>query len=138
MDFVFGPVQKVNSFALNQAKKYEAEDIISASFLMPENVLVNGTWCFTVPEFLERDIIEIIGEKGTITYSCFDFVPVELRTAEGKQTFEFTKPKHVQQNMIQLVVNDLLGKGKSPSNGISGARTNWVMDEVVKEFYTFE
>jgi predicted dehydrogenase len=135
IDFVLGPVQKVKSFALNQAQKYQAEDIVSASFLMPGNVLVNGTWCFTIPEFLQRDIIEIIGEKGTITYSCFDFVPVVLATSAGKQTFEFAKPKHVQQNMIQLVVDDLLGKGKSPSNGISGARTNWVMDEVVKEYY---
>jgi len=138
IDFVFGPVQKVKSVALNQAKKYLAEDIISASFLLPDNVLVNGTWCFTVPDFLQRDSIEIIGEKGIITYSCFDFVPVVLTTEEGKQTFEFAKPKHVQQNMIQLVVNDLLGTGKSPSNGVSGSRTNWLMDEVVKEFYTFE
>ncbi len=138
MDFVFGPVQKVNSMAKNQANKYKAEDIISASFLMPENVLVNGTWCFTVPEFLERDTIEIIGEKGTITYSCFDFVPVVLRTSEGIQTFEYAKPKHVQQNMIQLVVDDLLGRGKSPSTGFTGARTNWVMGEVVKEYYKKE
>jgi predicted dehydrogenase len=138
IDFVFGPMQKVKSLALNQAKKYDAEDIISAIFLMPENILVNGSWCFTVPDFLERDTIEIIGERGKITYSCFDFVPVVLTTATGIQSFEFTKPKHVQQDMIQLVVNDLLGKGKSPSNGVSGARTNWVMNEVVKEYYKLE
>lgn len=138
IDFVFGPVQQVKSIALNQAQNYEAEDVISAGFLMPENILVNGTWCFTVPDFLECDTIEIIGEKGKITYSCFDFVPVELTTENGKQSFEFAKPKHVQQNMIQLVVNDLQGKGKSPSDGVSGARTNWVMNEVVKEYYKIE
>lgn len=138
IDFVFGPVQKVKSIALNQAQNYEAEDVISASFLMPENVLVNGSWCFTVPDFLERDTIEIIGEKGKITFSCFDFVPVVLSTANGSQTYEFAKPKHVQQNMIQLVVNHLLGKAIAPSNGVSGARTNWVMNEVVKEYYKLE
>jgi predicted dehydrogenase len=138
MDFLFGPVQEVKSFALNQANNYAAEDILSSGFLMPNDLLINGTWCFNVPPFLERDSIEIIGEKGTITYSCFDFVPVELITAEGKQTFEYTKPKHVQQNMIKWVVDDLLGKGKSPSTGISGARTNWVMDEVVKEYYSIK
>ena len=45
-------------------------------------------------------------------------------------------PRHVQQNLIQLVVDDLRGKGKSPSDGYSAARTSWVMDEVVKSYYS--
>jgi len=138
LDFLFGPVTEVVSIALNQAGNYDAEDMVSASFLMPGNIVVNGNWNFTVPKFLEKDTIEIIGTKGKIKFSCFDFVPVELITEHAKQAFEFPKPKHVQQNMIQLVVDDLLGRGKSPSTGLTGARTNWVMGEVVKKYYKME
>jgi predicted dehydrogenase len=135
IDFIFGPIQKVSSLVVNQTKKYEVEDVISASFLLENKVLISGSWCFIVPEFLEKDTIEIIGEKGKITFSCFGFVPVELENEKGMQRFEFEKPKHVQQDMIQLVVNDLLGRAKSPSTGFTAARTCLVMDEVVKEFY---
>lgn len=136
IDFLFGPIQKVNAFALNQGKKYKAEDIVLASFKLPNDILVNGSWCFTVPKFLEKDTIEIIGEKGTIKFSCFGFVPVELITENDVQLFEYSKPNHVQQDLIQEVVDELLGKGKSPSTGLSGAKTSWVMDEVVKKYYS--
>jgi predicted dehydrogenase len=135
MDYLFGPVKAVKSFALNQTNQYVAEDIVSAGFLMENGVLVNGSWCFTVPGFLEKDSIEIIGESGAISFSCFGFEPVQLKTKAGIQSFDFPKPKHVQQDLIQQVVDELLGKGKSPSTGVSGARTNWVMDEVVNEYY---
>ena len=135
MDFLFGPIQEVHAKALNQANKYSTEDLVSASFVLQNNIVINGNWCFTVPEFLEQDTIEIIGEKGKISFSCFAFSPIELETVNGVQTFAFSKPRHVQQDLIQLVVNDLLGRGTSPSYGVSGARTSWVMDEVVKEYY---
>jgi predicted dehydrogenase len=135
MDFLFGPVKEVKAIALNQAKQYSAEDIVSAAFLMENGVLVNGSWCFTVPDFLEKDNIEIIGETGAISFSCFGFEPVQLKNKDGIQFFNYPKPKHVQQDLIQMVVDDLLGKGKSPSTGFSGARTNWVMDEVVNKYY---
>lgn len=135
IDYLFGPVQVVSSMVTNQTNEYEAEDMVSASFLLPKNIVVTGSWCFTVPAFLEKDVIEIVGEKGKIKFSCFDFVPVKLTTESGLKTWDFPKPKHVQQDLIEQVVNHLLGKAKCPSTGISGARTSWVMDEVVKAYY---
>ena len=38
-------------------------------------------------------------------------------------------------NLIDKIVKTLMGKGESPSTGISAARTSWVMDEIVKEYY---
>ena len=40
-------------------------------------------------------------------------------------------PKHIQEPLIQTVVDDLLGKGECPSTGKSGARTNWVLEQIV-------
>jgi predicted dehydrogenase len=135
LDFLFGPVERVEAIALNQANLYAAEDSVSASFVFHDKVMATGSWCFTVPEFMERDSIEIIGEKGSITLSCFDFTPIELRTTEGRQLFDFPRPDHVQLYLIKQVVAALTGRGKSNSTGVSGARTSRVMDEVVGEFY---
>lgn len=134
-DFLFGQVEKISSMALNQANLYKAEDIAVANLLMPNNVLINSSWCFTVPKFTEEDIIEIIGERGSIEFSCFDFIPVELKTEKGIEKFEFEKPKHVQQPFIQNIVQQLRGNKTLETNAISASRTSWVMDEVVKEYY---
>jgi hypothetical protein len=109
--------------------------MISSSFLMPNDVVVNGTWCFSVPSVREKDTIEIVGSEGKITLSCFGFAPIQLETVSEKLSFDYPKPKHVQQDMIQLVVDDLLGYNTATSNGVSGARASWVMDEVVKAYY---
>lgn len=134
-DFLFGAVKEVKAFALNQEKWYKAEDIAVANLLMPNQVLINSSWCFTVPEFAEYDNVEIIGEKGVIKFSCFGFVPVELITEKGIEQFSYSKPKHVQQPFIQKIVDQLLGNEPLKSNAVSAARTNWVMNEIVKEYY---
>jgi predicted dehydrogenase len=135
LDFVFGPILKVKGLAGNQAALYEAEDIVSGSFLFEDGVIGTGTWCYTVSEYDEKDEIRIVGDKGQISFSTFSFEPIKLTNKEGEQTFEFAKPKHVAYNLIQTIVNELLGKGRCPSTGISGARTNWVMDNFLKEYY---
>ena len=47
------------------------------------------------------------------------------------KTFSFDLPQHIQQPLIQSVVDDLLGTGECPSTGVSGARTNRVMEQLV-------
>lgn len=135
LDYVFGPVIKVKGIAGNQAGLYEAEDIVSGSFLFEDGVIGTGTWCFTVSDHGEKDVIRIVGDKGQISFSTFSFEPVKLANEQGEQVFDFPKPKHVASNLIQTVVNELLGKGRCPSTGISGARTNWVMDNFLSEYY---
>lgn len=50
---------------------------------------------------------------------------------EGEEThLSINSPTHIQQPLIQTIVNELLGKGACPSTGISAARTNWVMDRM--------
>lgn len=136
LDFLFGPIIKVNAITLNQLGAYTAEDMVSANFQFENNIVATGSWSFSVPEFLNRDIIEIIGEKGSIGFSCFGYTPIEVKTIAETEIIDFPVPDHVQQELISLVVDDILGKGKSPSTGTSGARTSWVMDEVLKEYYS--
>lgn len=136
LDFVFGPVQKVASIALNQAGYYEAEDIVSASFVFPGNILASGTWCFTMSPVSNRDSLEIFGEKGMIKSSTFSFEPIVLINGSGRLEFENIRPEHVQYYLIEQIVRELSGKGQGVvSTGITAARTSKVMDEVVKMYY---
>ena len=135
LDFVFGPIQKVKSVVLNQAGLYKAEDFVTAEFIFPDNIVGTGTWCFSTSPESTRDTIEIIGDKGSIMFSTFSFEPIVLTNAAGRQEFKNERPEHVQYYLIEKVVQALKGKSLSPSTGISGARTNKVMDEVVAEYY---
>jgi predicted dehydrogenase len=136
LDYLFGPIIKTGSVVLNQAGLYEAEDMVAASFVFESGVAGTGTWCFSVAPELRRDRIEIIGEKGAIGFSTFSFDPIIVTTETGIQEFDNERPEHVQYYLIEKIVQELEGKGKSPSTGISAARTSKVMDEIVSEYYS--
>jgi predicted dehydrogenase len=135
LDYIFGQITKVKGMALNTGKLYSAEDTVSASFEFENGVVGTGQWCFVASAESNCDSIEITGSKGKISFSCYDFTPIQLETKREKKSFENKRPGHVQFYLIQEIVNELLGKGKSPSTGITGARTSWVMDEIVKDYY---
>lgn len=135
LDFLFGPVMQVNGIARNSAQRYEAEDTVAAVFSFANGVTGTGSWCFSTPANNEVDLIEIVGEEGSIGFSCFDFVPAMLNNKEGMQQIPFEKPDHVQLNLIEKVVQEIQGKGKSPSTGETASRTNYVLHEITKSYY---
>ncbi|MEZ4829447.1 MAG: Gfo/Idh/MocA family oxidoreductase [Bacteroidia bacterium] len=114
LDYLFGPITSVSGFYANQAGNYAAEDIVSGSFVFENGVLGTGMWSFSVAHSAAFEETEIVGSEGKITFSYFSGAPVVLENGSGKQEFSFDMPRHIQQPMIQSVVNDLLGKGKMP------------------------
>jgi len=131
LDFLFGPVKEAQGYATNQAGTYHAEDIVVGSFRFESGVMGLGNWCFTTAEVASKEVTTIVGSKGQISYACFGdhSVTVEVDGKE-KEVLKFEIPKHIQQPLIQTIVDELLGKGKSPSDGVSAARTGWVMDQL--------
>jgi predicted dehydrogenase len=138
LDFIFGPIAKVSGQAGNFGGFYPAEDTVSASFQFENGVMGTGSWCFVADASSEEDTIEIVGTKGKLWFSCFNPVKLTLKTVQGEISYDYENPKHVGCNLIQLLVDDLRGVGKCPSTGISAARTNWVMEEITKNYYSKE
>ena len=130
LDFLLGPVQEVHGFASNQAHRYPAEDIVTGTFRFESGVQAVGTWCFTGYDRWDRT--EIVGSEGKIEYSTFDAQPVVLTTGQGRTEFACDYPPHIQQPLIQTVVNELTGNGKCPSTGVSAARSSWAMDQMLR------
>lgn len=131
LDFVLGPVSRVCGFARNQAGAYPAEDIVSGAFEFENGVQAMGTWCFN--SFESADRITFLGSGGKVTLSTFGTEPVQLETSGGIRAFDLPNPPHIQQPLIQEVVNELLGVGGCVSTGESALRTSWVMDQLLSE-----
>lgn len=129
LDFALGPIAEVRGFASNQAKLYAAEDIVSAAFTFESGVQGVGTWCFTADD--KRDHTAIVGSAGRITYSTFDDQPIMLTTPAGMTGFRIPNPPHIQQPLIQTIVDSLNGGGTCPSSGEDAARTSRVMDQML-------
>lgn len=133
LDFLLGPIKEVSGFASNQNGSYQAEDIVTGSYLFESGVHGTGTWCFAAHDYIDEN--EIVGSKGKITFSTFGNSPIAVTTKEGTEEFVIENPRHIQQHFIQTMVNELTGGEKSSSTGITGARTNWVMDQMIKGYY---
>lgn len=136
LDFIFGPIERVKANALNQAHLYPAEDLVMANWMHESGVAGTGTWCFTTSDYNNLDEVEIIGDQGRIIFSTFKSVPVVLENGTGHHKFPFERPKHVQSHLMEKIVASLRGNGESPTTGKSGARTSWVMDQMVKNYYS--
>lgn len=130
LDYLLGPIRAVQGFASNQGGKYPAEDIVTGTFVFESGVHGSGSWCFTGSDRL--DFTQIVGDQGRIAYSTFDAQPVVLTTPKGVTEFSCEYPPHIQQPLIQSVVDELNGVGTCPSTGESAARTSWVMDQMLK------
>lgn len=134
LDHLLGPLTDVSGLADSQAGAYAAEDSVSMCFRTADGVQGIAQWNFCA--FRRRDEVEITGDRGQLRFSTFDETPVELETAEGVQVFEVTHPPSIQQPLIATLVDELRGHGCSPSNGVSAARTNAVIDQVLRAYRT--
>jgi predicted dehydrogenase len=130
LDFLLGPITGASGQAANQAGLYPAEDAVTGSWAHEGGALGAGVWCFTTHD--REDVVELVGDQGRITFSTFGGGdPVRLESAGSAEAFEVAHPEHIQQPMIQAVVDELLGRGVSPSTGGTAARTSRVMDQML-------
>ena len=135
LDFLLGPIDQVMGIACNRVKHYMVEDVVSASFSFSSGILGSAMWNFAVAPELCQDEIEIIGSKGRLRFATFDFTPIYLDSLTGNEVFQFSRPLHIQEDLIRSVVKHLCGKGVCPSQAESAARTNKVMDQILAHYY---
>lgn len=138
LDFMLGPIKHTSGFSTNQAKMYRADDVVASSFIFNSGVLGSGNWCFTTGNTAEKEITTIIGSKGKISFGTFNSTVMLDTDTSGVESIDFKMPDHIQQPLIELIVNDLLGKGTSPSTGTTGARTNLIMEKMCNQEWNGE
>ena len=131
LDFIFGPIKEAKGFSENQSKQYPADDITVGVFKFKNGIVGKGLWAFNTSKASQYEMTTIIGSKGQISFPFWGDHHVSLEI-ENKpvEKFEFKVPKYIQETLIQTIVDDLNGKGECPSTGVSGARTNWVLEQI--------
>ena len=133
LDFLLGPLSAVQGSAANVASPYAVEDTVVMSFRTSCGALGTGAWNFASAR--SEDVIVISGTRAELRLSTFGNEPIELHQADGIESFDLPNPVHIQEPMIQTIVDALSGQGSCASTGVSAARTSAVMDQVLLGYY---
>lgn len=134
LDFMLGPLVEVGGSAANLSAPYEVEDTVSMRFQTATGATGSATWNFASPSI--EDSLELLGTNGCLRLSVFGDEPISLERPDGKvELLHRPNPPHVQQPLIQSIVDQLCGTGSCKSTGESGARTSHVMDAVLESYY---
>ncbi|MGE0378442.1 MAG: Gfo/Idh/MocA family protein, partial [Planctomycetaceae bacterium] len=133
LDFLIGPLTDVAGCASNLSGAYAVEDNVVMQFRTESKIRGTASWNFAGLD--RRDEVRFVGADGRMTLSVFGNDPVSVEDQSGTETIELLNPRHIQQPLIQSVVDDLLGRGACPSTGGSAARTSLVMDRVTCSFF---
>lgn len=128
MLYFFGDPGHVSGYSANQSKLSEADDIVSGEMIFKNDIFCKGLWCFNVPEKETTDQCEIIGSSGKVVFP-FHGNFCEFTTAGETHRYDFTHPPHIEQPMIELVVNYFSGKTDiNPCDAMEGVKVARIMD----------
>lgn len=125
--YFFGAAKESFGIATNQAGLYKAEDVVAGVMRLENNILFTGQWCYTVADGMREDIVEINGSKGKISFPVFGF-DIIVETGADRKVFHFDPPEHIQQPMIEKVVQYFLGAAENPCSAADAILSMEVMD----------
>lgn len=128
---IFGVITRTHGYCSNMAKLYKAEDTISACFYFENGLPGSGSWCFVGHQSAKEDRIEVIGEKGMLSFSVYNYSPIQLVTSEGRSSIVVPNPPYVQLPIIRSVIEHLQGIGICECTSVSATPVNWVMDRIL-------
>lgn len=127
--WLFGEVEDVAGFAVNQQGRYSAADAVTGCWLHKRGVTGSGSWNFGAAE--RQDRVEVTGSEGHIALSVFDEAPLQLSCGEKRVELVIANPPAIQLFHVAAIREHLAGRGEHPSTGKSAAHTAWVMDKIL-------
>ena len=128
---LFGVIVKAHGYCTNRAHLYAAEDTISACFRFESGLVGSGSWCFVGHQSAKEDCIDVVGEKGMLSFSVYNYDPIQLVTSKGKTSIVVPNPPYVQLPIIKAVIEHLQGTGICTCTSVSATPVNWVMDRIL-------
>jgi predicted dehydrogenase len=127
--YYLGDFEQVYGIAKNQMGLYSATDAVTAAWSHINGITGEAGWNFGCDE--RKDLVEIFGSKGKISFSLFEENEIILKNAEGEQKLFIEHPKHVQQFHVENLKGDLMGDTTHPSTGKTALHTSWAMDRIL-------
>ncbi len=134
LDFMLGPLENVTGRAFNLTGSYNIEDYVDMLFTAVDGAPGTASWNFSGDA--REDMINITGTAGQLQLSTFGNEPLRLkRGTNPPEEIALPNPQHIQQPLIQTIVDDLSGRAECPSTIATALRTAAVMDKVLDEYY---
>ncbi len=131
---IYGVITEARGICANRGGLYQAEDTVSACFEFEDGMPGSGSWCFVAHESAHEDRIDIVGDKGLLCFSVFDFKPIRVHTSAGTEVIDVPNPTYVQYPIIKSVCEHLQGIGVCECTSVSATPVNWVMDRILGKF----
>ena len=131
---MFGVIFEADGICANRANLYNVEDSVSACFRFESGLPGSGSWCFVAHESAKEDRITVIGDKGQVSFSVFNYDPIRLNTLDGTQNITVPNPPYVQYPLIKSVIEHLQGISVCSCTSVSATPVNWVMDRILGKF----
>lgn len=132
LDFYFGPLEGVGSFVANRVGAFASEDVVVASFRLGSGVVASGVWCFAAA--VEDESVEIVGSAGSVKFSVTRATPIELTRLGVRELVVIDDPAHVQQPLIQSIVDELNQNGRCPSTARGALNTARALESIMQGF----
>lgn len=126
IDFIAGPLLAVQGQATNVASAHAVEDGVAITFRLKSGGLGSASWNFAADQYTE--LIVFSGTEGQITMSTFSQESVKLEHDKEVERFDLPNPVHIQQPLIEMIVNPLLGQGgcTTPEKPLCGQPASWM------------
>lgn len=128
MHHFFGEVLSSAGISCNRSSLYDADDMVSGVILFLNGIQFSGSWCFHSAPGQETDYCEISGTLGSIGFSIFNNRQIILSTGKDKKIISFDVLPHVQQPMIEKVVQYFLGRASNPCPPEEGVAVMKIID----------
>lgn len=131
LEEMFGPILEAEGITANRGGLYQTEDSVSACFKFANGLPGSGSWCFVAHESAKEDCIDIVGDRGSLSFSVFTYQPIVLQNENGRQEFVIPNPPCVQLPLIKLIVEHLQNKAICKCDCVSATSVNWVVDRIL-------
>jgi predicted dehydrogenase len=129
MLYFFGPAEEAKGISTNQAGIYPADDLVTGVIRFASNIVFTGTWCFSAPLEQQKDVCEIVGTEGQISFPVFGKPQITLNLKGNIEIINFEPLQHVQQPMIDATVRYFLNKGPNPGTAENGLAVMELIDK---------
>lgn len=123
----FGEVEDAMGFSANQSSIYTADDFVTGLIKFKNGVKLTGTWNFAAEDSEAIDKCEIYGSNGKIIFPFFG-EKITVWQAGIKSSIPLPYPVHVQEPMIEKVVDYFLGIGPNPCPAEEAVEVMRLMD----------
>lgn len=132
LEFLLGSIEKIYAYKscqLQHINSSSVENCVSTSFMFQNGIHGNGLWNFN--SYNRYENMDIVGTEGKISFSILNNSSIILETNSDKTEYFYEEPKHVQQYLIENIVESLINN-KPNNNYLGAAKVNYLMDQIYR------